>query len=64
MPHYKFNTNITVDGKPFTDGTVADGAEIPSGCITSMLRLGQIEEVASPVAKPAAIKEKPKTKSK
>lgn len=58
----EFLQNIHVDGVPVVRGTVMDRAQIPAGCVESMLYTGAVREVASeqpkndpkPVAKKAS----------
>lgn len=51
MARFAFTLDINVDGTQYKAGDIADEKDIPKGCLASMVRLKQVEEVKEP-AKP------------
>lgn len=56
MKRYQFTATVAVDGVLRKAGEVVPEAEIPSGCLVSMLRLGQVVEVPDAKTEQAAKK--------
>lgn len=48
MARFAFTLDITVEGTQYKAGDIADEKDIPSGCLASMKRLKQVEEVKEP----------------
>lgn len=61
---YVFNLTILVDGNLHTAGEEVDEAKIPSGCLASLKRLGQVSpvEAAGPSLEVETETAKPKKK--
>jgi len=46
---YEFRRTITVEGVERKAGDVADVAEIPAGCLVSLMRMGDVREYVLPL---------------
>lgn len=62
MPRYQITQDITADGVQLVGGQTYGGDDIPAGCLSSMLRLGQAVEVPPEAPKPPAEPPKPTAK--
>lgn len=54
MKRYKFEATINVDGTLRRAGEEVPEADIPSGCLASLIRLQQVSEVPVAPVPPAA----------